>query len=207
MAPAATFWNWFKANNASYIALNNTELTIDEKEIRLDELLKRLHIYCNKLFFEIGGIAGEKQELIITAEGNTNYFDDVEKLIEGAPQIENWTLTALLQPRDLDYTSNFEDVELKPFEMWFLPLNSKSQPKSIGIKVCLPNYESVKDSKWLKAAVYKVLDTALGEKVFALDITHIEIGSLPELPENHGMIELKDISMFIKWKKKKLASG
>jgi hypothetical protein len=52
----------------------------------------------------------------------------------------------------------------------------------IGVRVCTPNYKEIKDSKWLKAAVYKALDTILGEKSFALDMAYIDIGDLPENP-------------------------
>ena len=51
-----------------------------------------------------------------------------------------------------------------------------------------------------------MLDTVLGEKVFALDVKFIEIGYLPDNPEKQGMMELHDLPEFIKWKKAKLSS-
>jgi hypothetical protein len=171
------FWNWFSENQENLSQINAPDLDEEEQEEMLDALLDALHSYCDELYFDIGGMHGEDVELIITAEGNT------------------------------DYTSVFEDVELSPPDIWFLPLDSKNAPKSIGLRICLPNYELVKDSKWLKNAVYKVLDIALGEKVFALDVNYIEIkGMPPGKPEDEGLIELKDLARFITWKKKKLAS-
>jgi hypothetical protein len=204
MSKTAIFWEWFKEYNTILLNLNN--ISEERKETLLDEVLEHLHHYCDQLYFEIGSGPEKEQELIITADGNHQYFKNVEELIDSAPVIENWNFTAFLQPRELDYTSNFEDVELKPLEIWFLPLDSKSKPKSIGLRICLSNYELVRESKWLKAAVYKIMDTVLGEKTFALDIDHIEINSLPEKPEDHGMMELRELSAFIKWKKEKLSS-
>ncbi len=201
-----TFWRWFKTNNKSFLTLNDKDISDKEKERRLDDMMVHLHAYCDHLYFEMGGMPGEQQELIITAEGDKNYFDMVDNLIKKAPVIDNWKFTAFMQSRPLDYTSNYEDVELKPLKMWFLPLDSKSKPDLIGLRVCIPNYDSVKDSKWLQAAVYKVLDGALGEKIFALDINYVEIGNLPEDPEKQGMIELKDLSKFVAWKKRKINS-
>jgi len=203
----SNFWNWFKDNSKQLAALNAPNIDEDEKDHLLDAMLEVLHRYCDQLYFDIGGEHGEAQELVITAEGNADYFDKVEELISAAPEIPGWSFIAFMPPRDLEYTSIFEDVELKPLEMWFLPLNNSKEPKSIGLRICLPNYELVANSKWLQAAVYKILDTALGEKVFALDIDYIEIkGMPPGKPEDFGLIELKDLSPFVKWKKKKLAA-
>ena len=204
MITATDFWNWFKANNARFQNLNDPELSDDAKEELLNEFLEHLYKYCDGLYFEIGGEHGKEQELIITADGDTEYFHKVEELIDAAPAIDNWIYTALIQPGDLPQTTIYEDVELMPFEIYFLPLDNKNQPKSIGLRVCLPNYELVKDSEWLTAAVYKVLDHVLGEKVFALDIDYIEIKDLPDNPEEKGMMELEDLPRFIKWKKAKL---
>jgi len=78
--------------------------------------------------------------------------------------------------------------------------------KSIGIKVCTPNYDIVKESEWFKSAVFKVLDTLLGEKSFAMDIDHVDLGKLSDNPEEQGMIELFELPAFVKWKKAKLAA-
>ena len=206
MVKTDIFWSWFKEHSVDYLHLNDNDTNEEKKEELLDGLLEELHRYCNQLYFEIGGAPGEDQELVITAEGKVDYFKNVEELVNRAPHIENWNFTAFLQPQDLDYTSNFGDVELKPGDTWFLPLNSKSKPMSIGLRICVPNYEILKDSKWLKAAVFKILDHVLGEESFALDVNHVEISNLPENPEDKGMMELKDLKAFIKWKKSKLSS-
>ena len=205
MADAITFWNWFRANSEDLLKLSGDEISAEKTEKLLDELLDQLHKYCDRLYFDIGGQSGEEQELIITAEGNPEYFPFVEELINNAPIIKNWQFIAFMQPRGLDYTSKFEDIELIPSDLWFLPLDNPGKPKSIGLRICLPNYESVKRSKWLKAAVFKMLDAMLGEKAFALDLDYIDIGALPNNPEEHGMMELKDLPAFIKWKKAKLS--
>jgi hypothetical protein len=201
------FWNWFKERNEAFLNINSDTLDEQERDDLLNEMEEHLHTYCDCLYFEIGGWPGEDQELIITAEGDTGFFTHVEELVNNAPDIDKWTIIAFMQPVSLEsdpYICEFEDVELKANDIWFLPMDSKSNPKSIGIRVCLPNYKDVKDSKWLQPAVFKVLDTVLGEKAFALDIDYVDIGPLPDNPEEQGMIELKEIAAFIRWKKKKL---
>src|SRR5688572_24601729 len=136
---ATQFWDWFEANNKAYLFLNQVEH--DEKERLLDNLLNELHKHCDKLFFEAGGHPDGTQELIITAEGNKEYFADVEELISKAPQIANWNFISFLPARNADFEIQFEGVTLRPKEMWFLPLEHHDDNGLIGIQVCTKNYE------------------------------------------------------------------
>jgi hypothetical protein len=197
-----SFWNWFEDNHHAFLFTNEVDENI--KEQLLSDFLDELHKYNDKLYFQIGGLPDRDQELIITAEGDPEQFESVEKLISGAPIINNWIFIAFIQPSDDDNTINYEGVELTRSELWFMPLDSKANPSSIGIRICVPNYEILKTNDWLENAVYKMVDTILGEKSFALDIDYLNIAELPDNPEENGMIELVELPAFIKWKKKKL---
>jgi hypothetical protein len=199
---AQQFWDWFSSNNKAYLFLNEVDEKV--KEQLLDDLLMQLHQYCSQLYFEIGGHAEGDQELIITAEGNTSYFEQVEALIAAAPKIEGWNFIAFIQPAGADLEIDYEEVVLQTGDLWFHPLAHPENPASIGIKVCLKNYELVKDNQWLQAAVYKALDAVLGEKSLALDITYVEIGQLPDDPEEEAMIEFRELPAYVTWKKAKL---
>ena len=52
MDTTSQFWNWFKDNNKAYTFLNSADEEVREK--LLNDLLKQLHKYCDKIFFEIG---------------------------------------------------------------------------------------------------------------------------------------------------------
>jgi hypothetical protein len=159
--------------------------------------MERLHEYCDKLYFEIGGHPDEKQELIITAEGNTDYFQEVEDLVNQAPKIEQWSFIAFIPPRDVYFEINYEGVVLRPEEMWIQPLCHEDDPSAIGIRVCARNYELIKGSEFFEPAVYKILDAILGEKASALDLEYVEFGQLPDDPEEEGMLELSKLPDYI----------
>ena len=93
---ATEFWNWFKENNTKFLNLNAPGLSCEGREELLEEFLEQLNQYCEGLYFEIGGKHGETQELIITAEGDTEYFHKVDELITAAPAIDNWIYTAFM---------------------------------------------------------------------------------------------------------------
>ncbi|RFZ81683.1 hypothetical protein DYU05_17820 [Mucilaginibacter terrenus] len=193
------FWDWFKENEAKYFFLNQIN-DDDEKERLLDIFLSHLHEYCDHLFFEVGGHPHEKQDLIITADGDTDFFDLVETLVKQAPVLEYWNVIAFKPARE-DFTVGYNGIELNPKDMWFIPLNSKNSQK-IGLKILIENYASSNKEDFLTAS-YLVLDNMLGEKSNAQDIGYVEIENLPSFPEREELIELVKLSRYIKWKKSK----
>jgi hypothetical protein len=52
------------------------------------------------------------------------------------------------------------------------------------------------------SAIYKVLETLIGEKSFALDVDYVEAGEIPEDPEEEGMMELQEVFDYVEWEKK-----
>ena len=195
------FWNWFEENNHAFLFTN--EVDNDVKEKLLEDFLNELHKYNDRLFFQIGGMPGKDQELIITAEGDAEQFESVEKLIEQAPSIKNWIFVPFIQPSDEDSTIQYGTTKITRSNLWFIPLQSQSHPTDIGIRIGVPDYSSL-DKKDTDNAVFKMLDTVLGEKSFALDIDYIDIAELPQELEEKGWINLMELRAFVAWKRKKL---
>ncbi len=196
---ARQFWEWFEAHCKPYIFLN--ELEQDKKTLLLNDLLTHLHWYCEHLNFEIGGEPGGKLELIITADGDAFYFEEVNTLISNAPKLADWDFIAFIPPRGDSFEFGFEDVVLKASDIWFVPLQDKARPEIVAIKVFTPHYDRLKDYEWLRPAMYKMLENVVGEKSFALDIQYVDIGELPALPAEEGMLQIAALPKYIDWKK------
>ncbi len=194
------FGTGLKKNNESYSFINQVDIEIKEK--LLGNFSEELHKYCDKLYFEIGGNPEECRELIITAEGNKDYFKQVESLVNTAPKIDKWVFTAFIPPRDIHFQLKYEGLILSPEEMWFMPLENKDNALAIGFNICLRNYELVHTHDFFESAMYKILDVLLGEKSAATDIDYIAFDQLPDNPEEEGMIELAELPDYIAWKKK-----
>jgi hypothetical protein len=201
MDKASQFWDWFRINNKSYLFLNQVDEEV--KEELLDKCLVQLHQYCDGLFFEIGGLPGESQELIITAEGDEDYFDKVEHLINAAPQVSGWTFIAFKPPIQGDFSSQWNDLELKTEYMWFLPL-ANEENTDLGIRVFLKNHDLIKANETLIPLVYKMLDTILGEKSFASDLHYVDTDLLPDDPEEEGLYRILELPEYIEWHKSQI---
>lgn len=196
---AKAFWDWFVEHCKPYIFLD--ELSEFQKSDLLNSLLAHLQEYCKYLSFEIGGEPDGKLELIISADGDVSHFDEVNTLISAAPKLDDWDFIAFIPPRGDGFEFGFEDFVLKASDIWFLPLQDKARPEIVAIKVCTPYYDRLKEYDWLRPAMYKILESILGEKSFALDLQYVDIGELPALPSEEGMMQIGQLPKYIDWKK------
>ena len=196
---AKQFWEWFEMHSKPYFFLN--ELDEEVKNNHLVNLLDHLHWYCERLSYELSNDSEQELELIITAEGNTDYFDEVEILIATAPSMPGWKFIGFIPPRGEDITFSIDDVVLSPGEIWFVPMKELARPDLISIKVCIAGYEHLKDREWLRPAIYKVLASLLGEKSFAMDIQYVDISALPVQQNPSGMLQLSRLQEYIELKK------
>jgi hypothetical protein len=194
------FWIWFTENNKKFLFLNQ----IDSREIKdklLDEFLIELHKFCDKLYFEIGGHPEENNvELIISAEGNVDYFDMVEKLVNSAPKLKDWQIIAFKPPMGKGFKTNYQGKEFDPSKIIFIPLNHEDDPKLVGLQVCYPDYSDEERDIFINGT-YIAIDTLIGEKSTALDINYLEVVRTPDNIKDYDFGHLEDIKEYIEEKK------
>lgn len=200
MATEQQFWTWFKENEAKFYFLDQVEDPATKEEL-LDELLFHLHEYCDELYFEVGGLPDEKQDLIITAQGKPDFFPQVDSLVNAAPELEHWNIIAF-KPAVVGSTVEYNGIKLQSDSMYFDPLENNKAPNKIGIRVFLEDYDDSRNEAF-RYAVYLILDNILGEKSFALDIQYVDIASIPSIAEREKFIELNRLPRYIEWKKSK----
>jgi len=181
------FWSWFARNEQRF---RNVE--VEEKEQLLDELLEALHTYCPHLWFEIGRANDGISELIISAEGNTEYFSAVRTLIANAPSIDGWRFIAFKPAMGIDFDTRYAGITFSPKTTWYLPLRSSSDPSELGLRVGYAHFDPARSQDFL-TGTYIMLECVLGELALGEQVQHIEVTALPSSPESSGYSPLSGI--------------
>jgi len=196
---AERFWSWFQKSQNRFLFLS--DIDGEEKENLLDEFLTEIHKFNENVYFEIGGHKDdEKVELIISAEGDIDYFPVVEKLTELAPNFKNWKVIAFKPAMGTGFSLDYRDKKFDPEKIIFIPLNSKSNPESVGLNVCYPDFEESEEEIFVNGT-YLILDTILGEKSTTMDIDYLKVIKTPENIADYNFGHLSDIAEHIAEKK------
>jgi hypothetical protein len=145
----------------------------------------------------------QKTELIITANGNPEYFTQVIELIKHAPVLKHWKLTAFIQPTEnidkimdgLDEPYVFQEITIKTSDIKFLPLAYNEKTKKLDIRIYLKNYNIHCDTKTWNQAIYIIIQDLLGEKASYQNINFVQLAQMPS--NNNELIELYDLQFYI----------
>jgi hypothetical protein len=196
---ASEFWKWFEENNKKYLFLNEVEE--DVKKELLEDLLAKVQSFSDKLFYEIGHHPDStEQELVITANGDINYFEKVEELVAAAPQIKDWKFIAFKPALGFEFSIDYNGLHFDPANTWFQPLELEERPLDLGVRVCYPDFDEEREDDFI-SGTFLMLDAGLGEKTTALDIKYLEVDKMPANPEQEEMLPLKELADYINWLK------
>src|SRR5215510_8800651 len=96
--PKKRFWDWFIRNKYRFAKMNGT----DDAHDFLNELIEQMNPYNQWLKALAGPYEDGRFELIITADGDIALFCKVEELVNAAPSMEDWLITAHKPPIGAD---------------------------------------------------------------------------------------------------------
>lgn len=178
------FWQWFAANGRVL-----KDRYHPDREALSDDLLQRLQQISEGLWFEMGIRPDGSGHLIITAEGNVEFFPEVVALVEAAPGMEGWEITAFKPARGFGFVLNRSGIAIDPKQARFVALEDPDDPDFFGIEVGYPHYEHEREDEFLDAT-YTMLEVGIGELDLADHVHHVQVGPLPDDPESSGYLAL-----------------
>ena len=197
------FWDWIRYNEQTLRNLRDEKPAVQKMFIYW--LDKHLHNYCEQLESILMFPANENEptQLVISASGNPEYFDQVTTLIENAPKLRNWKFVAFIQPSQsidemeagLDKPYVFKDIELKASELRFMPFQYEDV-KKIDMIVYLKNFTVHCNNKNLLNVVFIILHDIIGEKSLFENINFVELAQHP-INESNNFIYLYDLQFYL----------
>lgn len=197
--PAESFWNWFVKNEHRFKdAIGNT----DKAHLFLDELINQIKPF-NPWLKALAGPYDEKRfELIITADGDIALFCKVEELVQAAPAVANWLITAHkpsigVEPMSIEMFGH----RFSSDNMSFYPVTDDQFPDEISIVITHPGYNEDEDGNFQTAGMI-YLENALGELNTATMIDKYEVSRPPSPEENIELIPLAKLDGYLKWREK-----
>ena len=145
------FWDWFGQHEAELF-----EFEFNQERI-FDELAVELQKVDPNLTFEFGP-QGEKREFVISPGGIKRAFPAVSALVDSAPRLKHWRVTAFRPRRSPPSIVEFRGKRVNPKEVQFTLLDNG---KVAGVYLFIPGFRE--DDADLKQIGYLILDDVLGE--------------------------------------------
>ena len=185
MSKIELFWKWFESNHEKYTDFNEKYTKKPEEANELLELVtKALKIYSKGLFVEIN-VTETSKELIITSQGNKEYFADVFELVNYAPTIDDWQFIATKPAIGVNFNFQMGEVTINPNQISFMPLEADEYPNDVAIRLFHKDYtqEEGATRNAVIVGLYSALNMLLGEVSTTLDLQYIDFDDMPHPKE------------------------
>jgi|SRR5882672_7106219 len=155
MTAQEEFWKWFIQHEAELFALDPDREA--ERERVFDQLAGELQKVDPDLTFEFGPNE-PRREFIVSAGGVKRAFPAVASLVDAAPPLDRWQVTAFRPRRTVSNVVQFREKRVDPRDVQFSLLDNG---KMAGIHLFIPGFRE--DDADLKQIGYLLLDETLGE--------------------------------------------
>jgi len=184
------FWEWFSKNQEK---LYNTELqNHDLQNQYFNELSDELGKIHPDLVFEFTPIQENKiKEFTISADGIEELFPIVISLIDKAPNIDKWKISAFRQRIAGDGLAiKFGELSIGYDDMYFRYIEENGK---LGIELNIRHYT---EEPMMQNAIYILLDSLIGEYDVVTKIDWIDWVKLNE-NDIENLAPIKDLKVLI----------
>jgi hypothetical protein len=171
------FWNWF--------AQHSNQLHSDKYDAKLLSKLDETISSWN-FTWEIGPGLTKKNSLTISPTGDKELLEQTSKIIDSAPELEDWEFYSSKQPKENWQKANFDGIKVDAENWTYVLLKYPDNKNEILIQA--DNLKQL-DTSIKELAVDLVLTNLLGEKI---RIEQIDFMDIVDKHENeNGITQLK----------------
>ncbi len=192
------FWKWFEQNEKKFHKVLKEKGNINK--VFFDKLAPKLNELNEGFWFLVGMYDDNTAELILTADGVIKNIVFVEELVDSAPRMNNWKITALKQPSGLNqYGIEMDGYKFDESKMSFYSTDHKQMPDEIDITIAHKDFNE-ENRAIMTNGVYLALDNSLGELNSVTTIDNVNIINPKDATSE--LIPLEKLKDFLIWREK-----
>jgi Family of unknown function (DUF695) len=192
------FWVWFQKNEKKFFSVvkNNNRI----EKYFLNKLSPKLNKLRDGFFFLTGMCSDHTAELVLTADGNVKNIVFVEELVQAAPKMDRWKITALKPALDIkDVNISMDGQEFSEKKLSFYYSEEADYPDDIDITVVHEDFTE-QNKTVITNGTFIFLDNYLGELDFVTTVDKIQIVGKAEAKKE--LIPISKLKAFLTWRQK-----
>ena len=171
------FWQWVTKNLKKIKAIKTGHDPIYQKANQ------KIKEYNKELVFEVCG-----DDIIISADGSKQYFDDVIKLCEASPKTDKFNVIPF-RPAQGFFSLNYNGVEVSHEDVF---MEYEKHNDQIDLKIYHKDY-SEENKNNIGGAIFIILDHGIGEYNVEMKLRYIDFHTLTDQQNLTPIAELKKI--------------
>ncbi|MFB9079405.1 DUF695 domain-containing protein [Flavobacterium procerum] len=192
------FWNWFLKHEKEFFKIVKSAQNIHEGFF--DKLAPKLDEIHDGIYFVTGMFNENTVELILTPDGAIRNIYAIEELVNAAPSMEGWKITALKPSSDIQNIGvDYEGFKFNKDNLKFYPNIHDGYPDEIDLTVVYDDFVEEKRSI-LTNGVYIFLDNYLGELHSVTLIDNMKIVGSNGISEE--LIPIEKLKDYLIWREK-----
>lgn len=192
------FWNWFLKNEKEFFKIVKERQNIHQGFF--EKLAPKLDKIHNGIYFLTGMLDDNTVELILTPDGAIRNIYAIEELVNAAPKIEDWKITALKPASDIqDIGIDYEGLQFNKDNLRFYPNIHEGYPDEIDLTIIYDDFVEEKRQA-IANGVYIFLDNYLGELHSVTLIDNMKIDGSNIISKE--LIPIEKLKDYLIWREK-----
>ncbi|WP_343614169.1 DUF695 domain-containing protein [Flavobacterium sp.] len=192
------FWNWFLKKEKEFFKIVKNRGNIHQGFF--EKLAPKLDEVHYGIYFLTGMFDDNTVELILTPDGAIRNIYAIEELVNAAPKMVGWKITALKPASDIkDVGIEYENFKFDKENLKFYPNIHEGYPDEIDLTIVYDGFVEEEKGK-VTNGVYIFLDNYLGELNSLTLIDNMNVVGPNEISEE--LIPIEKLKDYLIWREK-----